>query len=60
MNVFRTPTPPYTKQPDSPRAPAPAGALGWFASLLRSRTPTYTYPAAPAAQAATARVSSKP
>lgn len=45
MDLFRTPTPPYNQQPDGPRPSEATGVLGWFASLLRTRTPAYTYPA---------------
>ena len=51
MSIFRTPTPPYEKQPSSSRPAEASGVSGWFEGLIRTPTPAYTYPT-PAAKEA--------
>ena len=60
MELFRTPTPPYEKQPDGTRTAEPTGVLGWFSSLFRTRTPAYTYPVMSARKASSPADPPKP
>ena len=58
MDFIRTSTPPYTGQSGKPRTEPARGILGWFASLMRTRTPEYR--TAPAPQTARATRPTEP